>query len=42
MDRNHDGEITWREFLGSREQFRKLDLDGDGVITIEEALRARK
>jgi Ca2+-binding EF-hand superfamily protein len=42
MDRNHDGEVSWREFLGRREDFRRLDTDGDGVISIEEALKARK
>jgi Ca2+-binding EF-hand superfamily protein len=42
MDRNHDGEVSWREFLGSREDFRRLDTDGDGVISIEEAIRAKR
>jgi hypothetical protein len=40
MDRNHDGDVSWREFLGSRQAFRRLDTDGDGLISIDEALRA--
>jgi hypothetical protein len=40
MDRNEDGGVSPREFLGPPELFRKLDADGDGVITPEEARRA--
>ena len=39
MDRNGDGYISRREFLGSAEMFRKLDADGDELISPEEALR---
>ncbi len=37
MDRNQDGDISPREFIGSDEDFRKLDADGDGLISIIEA-----
>ncbi len=37
MDRNQDGDISWREFLGSREQFASLDLDHDGLVDLSEA-----
>ncbi len=37
MDRNLDGDITWREFLGSREQFDQLDTNSDEMIDVTEA-----
>jgi Ca2+-binding EF-hand superfamily protein len=37
MDRNRDGGISWREFLGSRQQFDELDADADGFVIVEEA-----
>lgn len=37
MDRNRDGDISPREFVGSEEDFRKLDADGDGLISSNEA-----
>ena len=40
MDRNRDGFVSLREFLGPVEAFRKLDADGDGLISPEEAQRA--
>lgn len=40
MDRNTDGDLSPREFLGSREQFRKLDVNGDGFIDPQEASAA--
>jgi Ca2+-binding EF-hand superfamily protein len=40
MDRNGDGDISPREFLGTMEEFRKLDLDGDGLISLDEAIKA--
>jgi Ca2+-binding EF-hand superfamily protein len=42
MDRNGDGVVSRREFLGPPEVFRELDADGDGVISPEEAARARR
>jgi Ca2+-binding EF-hand superfamily protein len=45
MDRNRDGDVSRREFLGTDEQFRLIDTDGDGLISVEEALafdRARR
>jgi hypothetical protein len=40
MDRNRDGDVSPKEFLGTREQFRRLDADGDGLISLAEAIRA--
>ena len=37
MDRNGDGDVSRREFLGTDEEFRRLDRDGDGLISAEEA-----
>lgn len=37
MDRNQDGDVTWREFLGPRETFDRLDEDGNGLIDDSEA-----
>ena len=42
MDRNADGDVSRAEFLGTDEQFRKLDLDGDGLIDVREAEAAMK
>lgn len=42
MDRNGDGEVSIEEFLGSREQFDKLDLNHDGLIDAVEAAAASK
>jgi Ca2+-binding EF-hand superfamily protein len=42
MDRNNDGDLTWPEFLGHREDFYALDADRDGLIDPQEAEKAGK
>jgi hypothetical protein len=37
MDRNGDGFVSRREFLGSREEFDQIDANKDGLISPEEA-----
>lgn len=37
MDRNQDGDVAWREFLGPRPDFDRLDTDRNGLIDISEA-----
>ncbi len=37
MDRNRDGDLSPREFLGPRAEFQRLDTDGDGLIDAQEA-----
>jgi Ca2+-binding EF-hand superfamily protein len=41
-DVNADGDLTVREFLGNKEQFAKLDFDGDGLLSAAEAARSEK
>ena len=41
MDRNYDGDVSRREFLGSRKAFDQLDTDHDGLLSPEEAERAK-
>jgi Ca2+-binding EF-hand superfamily protein len=41
MDRNFDGDVSWREFLGSRATFDQLDADHDGLLSPEEAERSK-
>jgi Ca2+-binding EF-hand superfamily protein len=40
MDRNGDGDVSPREWLGSMEDFKKIDTDGDGLISADEAEKA--
>ncbi len=37
MDRNKDGDVSRREFLGPRRDFDRLDVDRDGLLSAEEA-----
>ena len=37
MDRNQDGEVSAREFLGPAERFQKIDTNSDGAIDAGEA-----
>ncbi len=41
MDRNGDGDLTLREFLGDEKQFKELDANQDGFIERKEALAAK-
>jgi len=40
MDRNNDGDISPSEWLGTDEEFKRLDADGDGLISAAEAMKA--
>lgn len=40
MDRNRDGDLSPNEFLASSDLFRRIDLDGNGLIGLAEALQA--
>lgn len=40
MDRNRDGDVSLREFVGPLAAFKKLDVDGDRLLTVDEAERA--
>ena len=38
MDKNNDGDISPREWLGTDEDFKAIDADGDGLISAAEAI----
>lgn len=40
MDKNRDGDVSRKEFLGTDDEFRAIDTDGDGLISLEEAQQA--
>jgi Ca2+-binding EF-hand superfamily protein len=40
MDRNADGDVSRREFLGTAQDFARIDRDGDGLIDLPEAEQA--
>ncbi len=42
MDRNRDGDVSPREFLGKPEVFKKLDLDKDRLLSADEATKAQQ
>lgn len=42
MDRNRDGEVSFREFLGPLSTFHKLDANHDGFLDVREALTLTK
>ena len=41
MDRNGDGYVSPSEFLGPLALFRRLDLNDDGLLSVEEAEQAK-
>ena len=42
MDKNNDGDISPREWLGTDEDFAGIDTDGDGLISVAEAIAFEK
>jgi hypothetical protein len=42
MDRNRDGDVSSREFLGPPELFGRLDADADGLLSPQEAENAMR
>jgi hypothetical protein len=39
MDQNNDGDVSPKEWLGTAEEFAEIDLDRDGLISGEEAIK---
>jgi len=42
MDRNQDGEVALREFVGPLSYFKKCDRNSDGILTSFEAVLSAK
>lgn len=42
MDRNRDGDVSRREFLGAREDFDRFDTNRDGLLDADEAAAAKR
>jgi hypothetical protein len=42
MDKNQDRDLSRGEFLGTTEQFRQFDTDGDGLLSVAEAANLTK
>ena len=38
MDRNNDGDVSRKEWLGTDADFEAIDADGDGLISVAEAI----
>lgn len=41
MDKNSDSDLSRGEFLGTTEQFKQLDINGDGLLSVAEALKLK-
>jgi hypothetical protein len=41
MDKNSDGDLSRGEFLGTTEQFKQLDTNGDGLLSITETIKLK-
>lgn len=39
VDSNADGDLARGEFLGTAEQFSQFDADGDGLLSVDEAVK---
>jgi Ca2+-binding EF-hand superfamily protein len=39
MDRNKDGDVSLREWLGTPEEFKEVNEAGDGLISVDEAMK---
>lgn len=42
MDANNDGDLSRKEFAGGSSQFKLLDTDGDGLVSVKEAAAVAK